>query len=285
MLNDEYFATLKDLAVTLASQLLQYEDFTELSVNACFMTYCLVAKVPVCKRCCGTGRKINRTCTTCKGKGHTGLDLPTVESVEALMATKHKAFEKRLLTVVARYAEQLRKNAEALVLLEKGREEKRIESVAFLSDSDREDFIDALNEGTGSFITSIKSQWKVFGKLSENQVNAVLRSYKQQCIQDVEKSLYKEYKVGETVSVKGKIVSIRQEVVDNRFGAGEIAKISIKTHSRQEFHFGTGSEKLISRMDKLCEDGTWFTLSATIKWISDNNKHISVSSKGLKIEE
>jgi hypothetical protein len=285
MLNDEYFATLKDLAVLLASQLLQPEDFDELSVNACFMTYCSVAKVLVCKRCCGTGRKMNRTCTACKGKCHTGLNLPSVESVEALMAAKHKVFEKRLMTVVARYAEQLRKKAEALVLLEKGREEKRIESIAFLSDSDREDFIDALNEGTGSFITSIKSQWKVFGKLSENQVNAVLRSYKQQCLQDVEKSLYKEYRVGETASVKGKIVSIRQEVVDNKFGAGEITKISIKTHSRQEFHFSTGSEKLISRMDKLCEDGTWFTLSAAIKWISENNKHISVSSKGLKIEE
>lgn len=287
MKNDAKFTTLRTLATDLAQSLLSAEDFAMLTSRDFFYTYCSIAKIKVCKHCEGAGlRRARFICHKCGGKGHTETVLPEVDEIEKTVLAKQNAFSKRLVKLAEKAKEKLRLQAEVVEKAEQVREERRTESLAFLDDKQRKQFNLAITEGTGSFIESIKTQWKLYGKLSVNQVNAILSSYKSACRQELESSLYNDYTNGQTVSVKVKIVSIRNEQVNNGFGfgAGEITKVSMKAHSQQQFSIGTGSQKLIDKMIKLQETGTWFTLTGLLKWQSDNRKYLSLSAKGLKID-
>lgn len=286
MKNDAYFTTLRTSATELAKSLLQPEEFVTLKSDDCLIAYCAIAKVNICKRCLGSGigKRRGYSCFNCQGKGHLGTTLPDVAEVEAIVTGKQNSYAKRLLTIVKRAQAKIQKVEQALQRQEEAREAQRQNSVAFLDAKQLKLFNEAIAEGTGPFIESIKTQWKVWGKLSEAQVNAVLSSYHSQRRQVIEAEFYNEYSVGQVVTVKGKIVSIKEDYTVDMMGRQAlITKISIKAHSQQQFSINTTSSKLINQLEALRAAGTWFTVTATVKWIADNKKYISLSAKGLKI--
>lgn len=279
MLNTIYFHNLRAKVVAAAEKVLQPTELVIINSNHIFFAYCAVAKIKICKKCAGKG------CLKCKGAGHTGGSLPTEAEAEKLVASKLKVFKAKLVRLheketakiqaanekAAKKAQEVKANQEAVL--------------AKLTPVQQIDLKVALKEVDTDFGRSIKTWWDFSGKLSDHQVEALLRSYQAKVTQEVEAEFYQTYIVGTKATVRVKPISIKEEFVQDRLSNRNVlvTKLSMKSSTNQIFSVSTTSEKRVQEMNALLEAGKHINVTATVKWIAPSNKYISLSGKGLKI--
>jgi len=98
---------------------------------------------------------------------------------------------------------------------------------------------------------------------------------------------YIDYQVNTSVNVKVKIVTIYvDELITNFDGSEGITnKIVMKSSSHQQFYVKTSNTKLLAKFIELQKADGWFKVEGRIKWLCPDKSYISLSSKGLKINE
>jgi hypothetical protein len=137
------------------------------------------------------------------------------------------------------------------------------------------------------FINSVYVQWISYGKLSQKQVDAVLRYAKKIIRAQSLSSMLPDYKVGEKTTFKGKVTSIQEvQVPGYGYGAADIKtnKVTITTRANLKIAFKTNQEKLLKLVNSYLGTDQVVSITSKIVWIAPGKDYYSVSSRGCKIE-
>lgn len=137
-----------------------------------------------------------------------------------------------------------------------------------------------------AFINSIYGQWINHGKLSEKQVDAVLRYAKKVIRAQTLATMLPDYQIGEKYTFKGKVTGI-QEVLTAGFGYGansiKTNKVTITTKANLKIAFKTNQEKLLNQVNSYLGTDQVVSITSRIVWISPGKDYYAVSSRGCKI--
>jgi hypothetical protein len=198
--------------------------------------------------------------------------------------------------------EKLRRAAERKVLkkikqqeeFEQARIAKQESSLSILDDSNKKAFLEVIdfiaspeskNHRLSEMATSIYSQWKTWGNLSEKQIFALIKWYVSfQETLDVAETINDFYEIGKNYNFKNVNVLCKDpEVESNRFNnsVNFVYRIVLKNSRTKISHMiKTSSEKLYQKFLEL--NGKSISVNAKIKWIVPDSSIIILTSNGIK---
>lgn len=279
MLNQvERFEKLVD-DVKVAQTSINFSKLTDAEVKSIFLSF---IKIPVCKKCKGTGRRAFSSrvyCHICGGVGATEIIPVTVEEAVAQVASPK--LTKKLQAKIASNEVKQEKIRLSNERVENAKEQLRQDTLASMDEKTRKDFVKAINSADNSFSLSVKMQWLTRGYVSPAQINAMVKSYRDKVFQEAASEFYDDYKAGQLLSGQVKITEI-EELWDENIGT--YTRIVAKLTSQQKVYIRTNSKKLIDKCLTFKEADSWIKMTGSVKWVSDNKSIISVTSKGLMVE-
>lgn len=212
--------------------------------------------------------------------------LTTEAEVQARIAKAgNTTFARRIAKLLETKRAKLAQQAEWQAKQQAAKLVKQEASIAHLNDRERRDFFKGIEALKDAFGLSIKNQWEVWGNLTNNQVAAVLRKYKDFKVAQFATEVYNTYTKGDTITIKVKVLEFRDDVetTDHLGRPAWTNKFVMKNIAGQSVSFKTNSQKLIARFKEILEAGQWVTVTAEVKWQSDDLKYVALSSKGLKV--
>lgn len=127
----------------------------------------------------------------------------------------------------------------------------------------------------------------MWGKLSINQINVILNKAEEQKRLKFEQVFFEEFDKNILNTFNLKFVSISEEFEDHPAYFGQATSsmvIRLINDANQHFKIKTNNKKIVSLFEGE-KEGVWFRVSGYIKYISDNNKYVNLTSRGIKIEE
>lgn len=138
------------------------------------------------------------------------------------------------------------------------------------------------------FECSIFSQYNIYGKLSEKQIEVLFQRLDAVNKLKFEQEFFDDFKANENVSVKLKFLSLSEEFEQYRTYYGtniSTTVVRLVNDVNQHFKIKTNSSKIINLFNNEQKINKWFNISANVKYVSDNKQYVNLSSKGIKIEE
>jgi len=158
---------------------------------------------------------------------------------------------------------------------------KQIESLAFLTEVERAEFVAAINdpklpELKKDILTSIAGQFIKWGNLSEKQVSAFLGVYRKITkVVDLVPVM-----LDEVVVFKGRV--LRFGPSHNSMGIAT-TKYSFEGVDGTRYNIKTNSRKLGPRFQQAKEDGSVLTIEGKVTFIAPENGPVCLHPKTVKI--
>jgi len=155
-------------------------DISSLRQDQILKSFFSFAKVYLCKTCKGAGVFRNgSTCPNCKGQCTDPMKgvRPTIEEIQARIDSKIKIFVGKLNNELNAKERKAIETAKRLAIKALQVESNRQTSITKFAEKDQRALLKALESTNdlGSFIDSVRTQWRLYGKLSEAQARAILQ--------------------------------------------------------------------------------------------------------------
>jgi hypothetical protein len=134
-----------------------------------------------------------------------------------------------------------------------------------------------------NFEISILGQFNTWGKLSENQINVIIRKAKEIKSLKTQQIFFEEYEVGKVYDHNLKLISHLVQHVDSYhyFAVEYVNVFRFENTAHQVFKIKTNNKKLIAAF---AEQNKWYSFSSEVSFIAPDKKHICLKPLGLKLK-
>lgn len=195
----------------------------------------------------------------------------TEKQIAAAAARKAKAAEIRRIKNEARQEEWNKKVAAS----------KELILGSFEDDKRKKSFVKGLETLQGSLFENFRFQWNTYGKLTEKQIDIVVRSVERVREIEAASDFFQSFKSGQEYEIRVTLEKFEPEHITTYPNGDQVVHswFVFKTVERQTFSLKTNNKKLIERLTAQFELTPKVKLKVKVKHVSSDNSNIVIDPR------